>query len=364
MIYLGYFFLFFGSLRLIVAFTNWITQLYLPQKPQLSPTSSISILVPARNEADNIQLLLKDLISFDYPKLEIIIYNDLSTDQTAAIVSQFANHHLSVQLINGTELPENWLGKNFACHQLAKQAKGDFLLFLDADVRVKNGLLERALNYTQKQQLSLLSIFPKQIMTKLGTKLTVPLMNWILLSLLPLVLVRRSSWQSFSAANGQFMLFEATKYKQLRPHEKFKSNKVEDIAIIRYYKQQKLSVATLLGDDGISCKMYDHFNDAVNGFSKNTIQFFGGSIPMMLLFTFITTTASLYIFYYNGLAIGLYYLINILLIRIFISIASKQSIIENVILMFLQQTTFIFIVIKSIVQTKNKTMVWKNRKIS
>ena len=191
---IGLFFLFFGFLRLIVAFINWISGLYLPQNTNVSPTPFISILIPARNEAGRIEQLLSELISFDYPKIEIIVYNDQSSDQTAKIVSQFANQHQSIKLIEGTELQKNWLGKNFACHQLAKQAKGDFLLFLDADVKVKNGLVEGAIVYSQSHKLDLLSIFPKQIMSNLGTKLSVPLMNWILLSLLPLVLIRRSTW--------------------------------------------------------------------------------------------------------------------------------------------------------------------------
>jgi glycosyltransferase involved in cell wall biosynthesis len=332
-------------------------------KIPLSPTPFISILIPARNEAGKIEQLLSDLLTFNYPNLEILVYNDQSTDRTEEIVKQFTAEYSSIRLINGDELPKNWLGKNFGCHHLAVQAKGEYLLFLDADVRVKNGLLERSITYTEKHQLSLLSIFPKQVMRNFGTRLSVPLMNWILLSLLPLQLVRLSSWRSFSAANGQFMLFRASTYRELLPHQQFKEEKVEDIAIIRHYKEKRLKVATLLGDDGISCKMYNSLEESINGFSKNIIQFFGGSITLTLVFAFCTTIAPFYLFYLNGFTTGLLYLICILFIRIFISLASKQSLFENVMLIALQHITFLRIIFKALVHKRNKSIVWKDRKI-
>ena len=364
MIYIGYFLLFFVLLRLMVAFFNTIAALHLPAKQPLQITPLLSILIPARNEAGRIEHLLNDLLSFDYPRLEIIVYNDHSSDQTGAIVTQFSKDSPVIRLMEGDEPPSGWLGKNFACHQLAKKANGEYLLFLDADVRVQNGLVERALFFTQKHHLVLLSIFPKQIMSNFGTQLSVPLMNWILLSLLPLVLVRRSTWSSFSAANGQFMLFDAATYHTVLPHKQFRDNKVEDIAIIRYFKQNALKVGTLLGDDQISCKMYDTLDESIDGFSKNLIQFFGGSSSLTLLFVGITTFAPFYLFYYNGLVAAALYLASSSMIRIFISSLSKQSVFENVILMPLQQITLVRIFFNTLLQKRNKTMVWKDRKIN
>ncbi len=92
--------------------------------------------------------------------------------------------------LSGTTLPEGFTGKNHACHQLSLSARGDYFLFMDADVRVKGALLEEALSWMLKKDLALLSIFPVQKMKSFGEKISVPLMNWILLSLLPLPLIR------------------------------------------------------------------------------------------------------------------------------------------------------------------------------
>lgn len=363
MIYIGWFLLLFGALRLLVALVNWATQPYLPGKPDLKKKPFVSILVPARNEENNIGKLLSDLSTFDYDSVEIIVLDDNSTDNTALIISNQIDKNPKIRIIKGKGLENGWLGKNFACHQLALAAKGELLLFLDADVRVENGLLEQSIAYLQKQKIKLLSIFPKQLMPTKDTRLAVPLMNWILLSLLPLIMVRISGWKSFSAANGQFMFFDAQTYRQLLPHQTFKDNKVEDIAILRYFKKKKIKVATLLGNEKIQCIMYHTLEEAINGFSKNIFQFFGGSMIISILFATITTLAPFYLLAFNGLTECLTYLAAIILIRIFVSLASKQSVWANIFLTTTQQITFLRIIQCAIINQRNKTLLWKDRNI-
>lgn len=276
MIYIGYAIFVFGLIRLMVSFINWISHSYLPEQFTLDNKPMVSILIPARNEETNITNLLNDLITIKYRPLEIVVYDDSSTDNTAAIVNEFAAVHHHIRLIEGTSLQVGWLGKNFGCHQLALVSKGDKLLFLDADVRLNSQIIDKMLTYTDNYKLKLLSIFPTQIMPTRGSRLVVPIMNWILLSLLPLPLIRLSGRGSLSAANGQCMFFNAAEYNMILPHELYKSNQVEDIAILREYKKRKIKVATLLGADDIYCKMYSSLQDGIDGFSKNVFQFFGG----------------------------------------------------------------------------------------
>jgi len=363
MIYLGWILMFFGAIRLFVAFLNWISRLHLPPCQPLTFKPKISILIPARNEESNIGLLLSDLSTFEYEPIEILVYDDLSTDQTASVIKRYATQNSTIKYIEGKPLPDGWLGKNNACHQLAKAATGQLYLFLDADVRVQSGLVENAISFIQKHKLKLLSIFPRQIMEKVGVKLSVMLINWVLLSLLPLFMVRKSSWKSFSAANGQFMLFDANIYRKILPHQHFKQEKVEDIAIMYYYKKQKIKVAALLGDSTIQCKMYSGFSDSVNGFSKNIFQFFGGSILVTLLFAIVTTFTPFYLFLFNGKLEGILYLFSILWIRIFVSLASKQSVIDNLFLMPAQQFTFLKIIFNALRNKRKKSILWKERNI-
>ncbi|MCH2308007.1 MAG: glycosyltransferase family 2 protein, partial [SAR202 cluster bacterium] len=93
----------------------------------------VSILIPVRNEANNIRECLESIISQDYEAFEVIILDDRSTDKTAKIVETFQGTTDCLKLINGKELPDGWVGKNWACHQLSEHAKGQLILFMDAD---------------------------------------------------------------------------------------------------------------------------------------------------------------------------------------------------------------------------------------
>ncbi len=363
MIYFCYFLITLLIIRLLVAFVNYLSFAYLPKITSLTSVPRVSILIPARNEEENIGTLLEQLSTFEYHKLEIIVYNDHSTDETESIIKHWVSLKPNIKLLNGDALPQGWLGKNHACHQLAQKATGDLLLFLDADVSVKKDVIERSISYLQKHELHLLSIFPKQIVKSFGEKVSVPLMNWILLSILPIYLIRKSKNKIFSAANGQFMMFKAATYKKIWPHEKCKSNKVEDMAIIRLFKQKGLASDTRLGDSDISCRMYVGLDDAIEGFIKNIFQFFGDSILVTISFGILTTIAPFVVYAYMGFWWLTAYLAGIICIRFFVMLASQQSIVQNLLLVLPQHIIFLLIIIKGIINNKQKKLIWKDRNI-
>lgn len=364
MIYLCY--LLFGLLviRCVVAIVNLLSFAYVSDDVILMEDRSVSVLIPARNEEKGIQSLLENVLKFDYHNFEVIVYNDNSTDGTQKIVEHFIDENPSrVKLLNGGVLPKNWLGKNYACHQLARAAKGDVLLFLDADVKVGTRLIQRSVSHLDKNNLHLLSIFPKQVAISLGEKISVPLMNWILLSLLPLFLIRNSKNKAFSAANGQFMMFKTATYMKISPHERVKSNSVEDIAIVRLFKENNLSCDTRLGDNDISCRMYDGLDDAIEGFTKSIFTFFGNSILVTVIFGILITIAPFVVYFNLGLKWLSIYLTGIILTRFFVSLASKQSVVQNILLMFPQHIAFLSIISKGLINKKKKKLIWKGRNI-
>ena len=114
-------------------------------------------------------------------------------------------------------------------------------------------------------------------------------MNWILLSLLPLPMVIFGLRSSFSAANGQFMMFKANVYHKLQPHSIVRSSAVEDIEIMTLYKKGRYRCATLLGDQRVQCRMYSGYREAIAGFSKNVLHFFSGSLVWALFYILFTT---------------------------------------------------------------------------
>ncbi len=361
--YLAWFILIFTLVQFLVAAANLIFSQRFPKINQKT-NQLVSVLIPARNEEKNIKNLLTGLQIQDYKNIEIVVFNDQSTDNTANIVKGFAEIDKRIKLIDSNGLPDGWLGKNHACFSLAKQANGNYILFLDADVKIGNHIIQQTILFSEKHKLGLLSIFPMQIMKTLGEETTVPIMNFILLALLPLVLVRKTNFSSLAAANGQFMLFQSDIYRNIQPHEKMKNSKVEDIEIARYYKQNKIKVACLLGNSSITCRMYSGFSEAVYGFSKNIIQFFGGSFFTAVLFWLVTGFGFIAILFSFSTYIFLLYISGIILTRIFISIVSKQSVFRNLILAVPQQIIMGIIIIQAIVNTYKKQYSWKGRNIS
>lgn len=356
-------FVIFAIIRFLVALFNYFTQPYLQSYPIIS-SETVSVLIPARNEVANIQNLLADLQSQSYTNIEVIVYNDLSTDATGKIVEQFVKTDNRFRLINGSGLPEGWLGKNNACHQLALQANGNYLLFLDADVRVEKSFVGQALAYMQHKKLNLLSFFPYQVLGSFGEAITVPVMQWILLSLLPLKLVLWSRRRSLSAANGQMMMFKAETYRKHRFHEIYRSNPVEDILIAREMKRLRYRISTLLGTPGdIRCRMYASGSDAIEGFSKNVCEFFGGNRNVMFSFAAITTLGPFLVMFFMPFPLVFTYFFSVIMARLFIADLSKQNVFKAVILFPYQQISFLQMVIRWEKNRKRGTLIWKGRKI-
>jgi len=362
MIYIAYLIICFTIIQLVVSIVNIV---YSERFDTLNCNFNglVSILIPARNEELNIEHLLTDLQAQDYKNIEILVFDDQSTDNTVEIVKKIMLLDSRIKLIQSEGLPAGWLGKNYACHELSKHANGKYFLFLDADVRLNKTIIYYSIAKSEKNNLGLLSIFPEQQMITLGEKITVPNMNYILLSLLPLILVRKTKFNSIAAANGQYMLFQSEIYQSICPHKKMKDNKVEDIEIARYYKQLNFSIACMTGDETISCRMYKGYIDAMNGFSKNIISFFGDSFMLAYLFWFITTLGFVIVYFEVNKNTFMIYLIMLFIIRILISIISKQKILINILYIIPQQVTFGIILIKANLNKLKKNYQWKGRNV-
>lgn len=348
-----------------VQLVNVVLNLLFPQKIGKSSQLNdelISVLIPARNEEKNLPALLNSLSTMKNQLIEILVYDDLSTDNTADLVQRYAQSDSRCRLIRGQFLPEGWLGKNHACFELAREAKGQYLLFLDADVEVKGNILADALFWFKRHSLDLLSVFPFQLMKTPGERVTVPLMNYILLTLLPLILVRTSPFVSHSAANGQFMLFNAQTYHRLEPHRRFRNSAVEDIAIARNYKKEKCRVACLTGETRISCRMYHSGREALDGFSKNIFMFFGNSPLLAFSFWFLASAGFVPVLIVQPAMLPLY-LILVTMVQIFCSLAGKQNAAGHVLFFPVHLLTMLIIMIKGLLIKKRKLYLWKDRNI-
>jgi glycosyltransferase involved in cell wall biosynthesis len=358
---LAYISVVFLGLRLLVVCVNAL--FHFSRKDAPSPENvKLSVLIPARNEEENIGRILDCLIAQDYRDLEILICDDHSTDDTPAILEEYASKYKEIAWFRGEALKPGWTGKNFACHQLSARAGGDILLFVDADMEVHGDILSHMLAYMKKRRLMLLSIFPKQLLLTLGERATVPIMNWILLSLLPLPMVLFSPRSSFSAANGQFIMFRANVYHKLQPHSIVRSNPVEDIAIMRLYKKEWYRCATLLGDKRVQCRMYHGYKEAIAGFSKNVMHFFSGNLIWTFFYIFFTTFGLLFVALWS-LPVFWFSLAAAMLGRMLISLTSHQQVFKNLLLVPVQHISFLRMTGRALRQNFKGNLEWKGRKI-
>jgi glycosyltransferase involved in cell wall biosynthesis len=267
------------------------------------------------------------------------------------------------KVIKGKALPAGWLGKNYACHQLAQQATGNYFLFLDADEKIENGLINSAVHRMNLRGLSLLSLFTNQTMVTPGENMVVPLMHYILLNLLPLRLVYLVKSAAVAAASGQFMLFNAEDYNKYQWHQLAKNKVVEDVEIMKLVKASKLNGEALLANGMISCRMYKGYNQAVNGFGKNFLAAFNYNVFGFLIYLLLIIGGPVVVVMtmnpnFIAMMVGL-----IILSRIMISLTAGQNAWLNVLLHPIQMLSLLLIGITSIQKHLTKTTVWKGRKI-
>ncbi|MDN5283757.1 MAG: glycosyltransferase [Mucilaginibacter sp.] len=354
--------LFFIILRFTVTLFNFISN---PKLHRVAKqyTDRVSILIPVRNEADNILILLRSIHRHDYQNYEVIILDDDSTDDTYAVCSAFAADHPRFRVVKGEPLPNGWIGKNYACHQLAQLADGKYLLFLDADEEVKQGLINSTVHRMHLHQLGLLSLFTNQQMDTPGERAVVPLMHFILLNLLPIRLIYLIKNASIAAASGQFMLFDAAIYRKHQWHKAVKNKVVEDVEIMRLIKAEAYNGEALLANGMISCRMYKTYNEAINGFGKNFLAAFNYSIIGFLVYIVLIIGGPMIVIMTLNLPMLFFMLGLILLSRIMISLLSDQSALNNVIMHPLQMFNMLLIAFISIQKYLTRTTTWKGRKI-
>ncbi len=245
-----------------------------------NPAPRVSILIPARNEEENIRHCVESLRKQDYPDYEILVLDDNSIDGTSQIVSEIARNDDRVKLLNGEKLPPGWAGKSHACYQLAQNATGSWLLFTDADTEHKPNMIRSVMALALEYKPSLLSGFPRQITDDVSQKITVPVFYFIIMSWLPMWWLHRSNKPKPSMANGQFLLFPKDEYWKIGGHQAVKSRILEDVVIgAEVYKKGGRVLAVDLSPV-VSCHMYRSIPAMWHGFAKSIYAF---TSPLFLI---------------------------------------------------------------------------------
>ncbi|MFS0654477.1 glycosyltransferase [Bacillus sp. 179-C3.3 HS] len=253
-------------------FTLWNVKQFPALKPVSFPSAepiSLSILIPARNEEKRIEACLQSIVDQSFHPKELIVLDDHSTDQTRTVVERFAKRYPWIRIVSGKALPDGWLGKSYACSQLAEEASGDWLLFLDADVRFKKGAIEAVYDAMCSQQTGMISGFPQQ---KTGTfleHLVVPMMMFTIGCHLPVKWVRTSKNPAFAAAHGGFIAMAKDCYAAIGGHEAIKDSLVDDMALARRVKEKGYPFTLARIHPFVFMRMYDNGREVWEGYRKN-----------------------------------------------------------------------------------------------
>ncbi len=258
------------------AVLNW----RLLRKPPTTPTDealrpSVSVLIPARNEADRLGPTLESVLQQQGVDLEVLVLDDGSTDDTAVLARGLADGDRRFRLLTGAPLPAGWLGKPHACHQLGQAARGEVLVFLDADVVLQPDALATAVDMLHQGGMDLLSPYPRQEVHGVAERLVQPLLQWSWLTFLPLRLAERTTAESMTAGNGQLIVCRADSYRAAGGHAAVRDQVIEDVALARAFKRAGLMVGMADGTTLATCRMYDGWAQLREGYTKSLWDAFG-----------------------------------------------------------------------------------------
>ncbi len=255
---------------------------------------AVSVLVPARDEAENLRRLLPALLASDYVDLEILVLDDDSADETHAVISGFAASDSRIRVIAGSPPPDGWTGKNWACHQLADSAQGEILLFCDADMLPGPHAVARTVAALQESRADALTAIPRHERGGRFEQAVIPLVATVpVAALLPLPLVARTRTVSLSVGNGQWFAWRREAYHRVGGHRRVRSDVLEDVRLARIAKRSRLRLAAFVAPRDLAVRMYRDQAGTRQGFRKNLYPLVGGRPWTLALGLALLLTAGL-----------------------------------------------------------------------
>jgi len=255
--------------------------------PSLRVSERVSILIPMRNEAHRLRPCLESVLAQQgLDDVEIVILDDGSHDGTGDLVRAVGAGDTRVRVVTGGDgpLPQGWLGKPWACERLGHAATGDVLVFLDADVVLEPGAVAAAVTELRSRGHSLISPYPAQDALTWLERLTQPMVSWSWIATLPMPL-SDTTWPTWSAAIGQFLVVDAQAYRAAGGHQPVAHFVVEDVEVLRNLKRHGHRGGPVNGGFLARCRMYESTHEVVAGYEKSLWSVFGSSARALAMAT-------------------------------------------------------------------------------
>jgi glycosyltransferase involved in cell wall biosynthesis len=240
-----------------------------PDSPNCDPNDAplVSAIIPAKDEEAVLADCLASVCRQTYPRLEIIVIDDRSTDRTGAIAMEFARRDDRLRVMTNDHLPPGWTGKTYVLEQAAEQARGSWLWFLDADTTHAPAFLGVMMEYARGERSVLVSLLPELRCGTFWEQIVQPLGAIVLMQSFPLHRVNDDR-SKLAFANGQSILVERTAYEAAGGHAAVRDRFVEDIGLAQKVKALGLPIRTTLVRDLVTCRMYASLGQLIRGWSR------------------------------------------------------------------------------------------------
>jgi chlorobactene glucosyltransferase len=278
----------------VLAFSNIIWLRLSCRRPRHDSAAMVSVLIPARDEERSIGPCLESLLRQSYGNYEILVLDDQSSDRTWEIISRHARAHPErIRAIRGRPLPENgWNGKPHALHQLAERARGEYLLFTDADTVHAPESIAWAVTNLEWHRVDFLSAYTGQELGTFGESLLVPIMYLMTAIIMPIWMIPATRAPMFTFAIGQLVMIRRKAYEVAGGYAAVSRRINDDIGMARAVRRAGFRSIFLDARRQIRCRMYDGFRASFNGLTRSIGEFINrqivslvsGSIAVALLF--------------------------------------------------------------------------------
>ncbi len=229
----------------------------------------LSVLIPARDEEENIADCLDAVLKQGKTVGEVLVYDDHSRDATARVVEAYARRDARVRLVANSPLPAGWCGKTFACARLAEEARHEWMLFLDADARLYEGAAALIVREALARGVSLLSCWPRLLTRGFWEGALMPMLNFVVFTLYPAPLAQRRGDASLGLAHGSCVLARRDEYERVGGHTSVRGELFEDVRLAQVWRAAGQKSLCLDGRRVVGVRMYTSLGDIWRGFQKN-----------------------------------------------------------------------------------------------
>lgn len=265
------------------------------RKVRIDTTQKISVLVPVRNEEEDIGNCLDSLLNQNYPNLEIIVMDDSSEDRTWEILKEYElRNDDRIRVRHSQPLPVGWTGKNWVCHQLSEEATGSWMLFTDADTIHKPDCISNAYRECLARGSTYVSYLPDLITVTLGEKILLPIIYFAFYLLLPLTGLKKIRNYYSAVAIGTFILIRSDIYQKIGGHAELRDEIVDDIYLARMVKKAGENFDMINGTGIFYSRFYTNVGEVWRGFTKNAFGAYGYSILPYIATLLFSYTAFLH----------------------------------------------------------------------